>query len=229
MDICRVLPQPVPVKVGGSVRLVRPLRLSDVALLQNWIASAIPSPLDAVRDEALTLSLNRRRRLLSTVYEACEAWPPRYGSEEADALFQTAQGVAFFLSVVAQCSEWSSGDLSSVFDAITPKEYEAITRAAFGSDPIEECGRLMRLRDREEAGEDLNWPKAFGEVAELTGWTFAEIGALTLSQWVAIRTGGEIDTSVAIPPGMTADEHRGRQAARFNGTEADEDEGASDA
>lgn len=232
MDITRVVPTPEPVMVAGAVRLVWPLRLRDVATLQAWLRIAAPSPLALALADIASGGLEgkARHRRLREAYDLAEAWPPRYGSPEADRRFATHEGICFFLSVVAERSRWTPDELAEVLAKITRDEYAALARSAFGPDPLDELGRLMGLYDEPEADEDaprddLNWAEAFAEAAEATGWTFDQVADLTVPQWVAFRSGGKPARAAEIPPGMTVADYSRRQHRRFYADQYD-DEGA---
>lgn len=222
MDLTRVLPTFEAVDVGGTRRLVWPLRLRDVAALQAFVRARCPSPLDSALDEIASAGLTgrARQRRLAEAYEACEVWPPRYGSPEAAEHLDSEAGILFFLSVVADRSGWTREDLDHVLASIGPGDYRRIQAAAFQADPLDRLSGLMGLYDQaddEAPRKDLNWGEAFREAAELTGWTFDQLGDLTISQWVAFRTGGASSRTIEVPPGMTAAEAAERQRRKFWG------------
>jgi hypothetical protein len=230
-----VIPTPIPVAVAGSVRLVAPLRLRDVAEMQTWLSCRIPCPLAAALADLEGLEGKYRNRRLSAAYEALEAWPPRYGSPEAEAEFSKLDGLAFFLAIVGRRSGWTAEDLADVLAGIRPAEYAALCLAAFGSDPLDECGRLMGIYQPEaedgRRSEDLNWAEAFADVADATGWTFDQIADLTLSQWTAYRTRGKSGRDPITPPGLDTDELSRFRHMLFYGLDESDmtTEGAADA
>lgn len=224
MDLTRVVPTPEAVRAGGSVRLVHPLRLRDVARIEAFVRSRVPCPLDVALDEIAAKGLRgrARQRRLAEAYEACEAWPPRFGDPAADAVLDTADGIVFLLALIADRSGWTRGDLEDLLGSIEPGDLARIRAAAFQADPIDRLTDLMGLRDPDPEpdaapSEPANWGESFARAAELTGWTFDQIADLTLPQWRALRTGGKVDRSATIPPGMSAAEAGERQRRKFWG------------
>ena len=204
MDLSWVCPQPTPVALGDRVFLILPLRLRDVAALQGYVRARVPNPLEAARPalSAAPAGSAERRKLLREAYLATENWPPRYGSDAADAIFLDASGdgVAYFVGRCLASSgiDVSRAELDAVLGTMSVDQLVTLTRTAFAADPLDELSRLIAREidqvedlDDDDAGEDLNWAEAFRELADETGWTFDEIGAMRMTQWVAYRSKGK--------------------------------------
>mgnify|MGYP000090023875 CR=1 FL=1 len=219
-DLTRVVPFPVAVTAGGARRLVWPLRLRDFASLQAWLKTRVPCPLDAALEEIDSKGLQgrARQRRLAEAFEACEVWPPRQGSDAGDALLGSADGVIYFLTVVADRSKWSEADLLAVVSDLTPDSLASIRRAAYQSDPLDTLTVLMELLPDDEADPAaFNWARAFVQTIDRTGWTFDQVADLTLAQWQALRTGGVPDRTPPHPVGMTYQEAAAAQRRKFWG------------
>jgi hypothetical protein len=227
LDLTRVIPVAVPVALAGRTVLVWPLRLADLALLQGWIRQiAAPSPLSAVRAALLSADAAGRARLLRRAYDRAESWPVRYGSAEGGALFNSEAGLLYFLAVaLARSTPIEACDPEELVAALDPVEWSELLAAAWGTEPLDELERLLDP-DALTPGEDLNWGEAFAETARDTGWTFAQIGELTVSQWIAYRSDGKVArVARTVPEGMTVLQYAEMRRRAFEGLDDDLVEG----
>jgi hypothetical protein len=221
VDITRVLPVPTPVVLAGRTWLVRPLQLRQVAELQGWLAHvADRSPLAAHRAAIAAAPEGHARDVAAArAYLALEAWPIRFGSREASPYWSTPMGARFFLHVALERAI-SSGGADPDPKSLSPAEWAELGSAAFGADPLEELVGVLEPTP-EAIAEPMNWAKAFAEVARETGWTFEQIGELTVGQFLAYRTRGEVAGGTVAPrPGETIGQAARRRAAVFAEAEA---------
>lgn len=199
-DLTSVIPQPEFVGLGDRTFPVLPFRLADLARLQAFAASRLPHPFPedarrAVADPGTPRPV--RRKILRESFLAAQDWPPRYGTPEADEAFVGGDGVLFFVSVALRSSGVGlpSAELEELAATITRAQLAALTSVAFAARAVDVLNALVadELGERREEGDDEpdNWGKAFVEVAEQTGWTFAEIAELRLPQWRELRSAGE--------------------------------------
>ena len=80
-------------------------------------------------------------------------------------------------------------------------EYDAMVRALVRTDPRDEVARLLGLDDGPK-GRPLSWPEVIVEVATTLGRMPHELGAMTLSQLRAVRSGGKPrEVGVELVPG----------------------------
>ena len=200
-DLTSVIPQPEFVGLGDRTFPVLPFRLADLARLQAFAASRLPHPFPedarrAVADPGTPRPV--RRRILREAFLAAQDWPPRYGTPEADVAFLGEDGVLFFVAVALHSSgaDVPPEELASIAPGITRGQLARLASVAFATRIVEELNELVadelgEPSDPDADGEPANWGKSFAEVAEQTGWTFAEIAELRLPQWRELRSGGE--------------------------------------
>ena len=213
-DLTKVIPFAMPVSLGGLTVMVMPLRLREFAQLQAWLNRVVPSPLEDARAAIQASEGDDRRKLLADVFERSLTWPVRYGSGLGSQLFGSQAGARFFLAVAMSRADrvFSQAELDAMLGKITPDEWRQLSAILFGSNPIDEVVRMLDPAP-DVPSEDLNWAQAFAEVAESTGWTFEQLADLTLSQWIAIRSGGKPSNPFAPRPGESiwaADKRRRR-------------------
>lgn len=216
-----LLPRVRFVPLGGMSRPVAELRLRDLADLQGWLADQAPHPLRDVPPERLDPEPETRRARLQAAWKAARDWPPRLGSEDAAALLESPAGrVAFVAVCLRRCDpSVTAEDAATVAAAMDAAEWANLRRVAWGLQPWRELqGELDPTSlDAPDAGPP-DWTEAFHEIAGRTGWTFDEIGALTLGQYRAIRSGsGPVYRGLTRRHGETPEQLAARERETFGG------------
>jgi hypothetical protein len=145
----------------------------------------------------------RKGRLLAQAYDAADADELDLASPEVMAEVGSAEGLAQLL-LMAVTPTPSPDDALALAVLLSPSEWARVNRAAWGTRPRDEAERAI------DQLIGVTWPvgvrephamgKAVWTVAEATGWTVNEIGAMTLSQWNVARSGGEPPSEGFDPP-----------------------------
>jgi hypothetical protein len=229
-DITDILPQPRRVRLAGQDYEVSELTFADVARIQAWLNRASPCPMDDARDRIDGLDGPERRKILLETYQALKSWPPRYGDPEASELLQTEGGAAEFLFVALSRHQpdFTRDDAMVMAPLLTASEWEELSRALVNPDPMAEVVRLIfgperngRDRGREDDWEDgCPWTLAVDAIRQATGWTYEEIGRLTLTQSVLVhRKGCRPGPAVPVEPGESLTEIVRRRRQMFGITD----------
>jgi hypothetical protein len=227
VDLTWVFVVPEAVKIGDRTLLASSLRLKDMARLQAYARSQVPCPLDVrvALIDATPPGSEARRRLLRDTYNACETWPPRLGTAEGQAVFDTPVGLRVWLMVVLaeDNPDLTKADIDELAETMTISQYRRLIRIAFGSHPLDTLKKLISPESFPERPSDpANWGETIANLIAETGWTFEQCGEVRLTQLEAWRTKGQAGGSkLAPPPGMSLFKFSRRQKAFF-GPDRDE-------
>lgn len=205
--ITSLVPRKTEVILGNRIFLVGEMRLSDLASLQEWLESQWENPLEAARESLLGLKGRDRQKVLSTIWDACETGPPEWGTDRAQKLLNTAEGIAqMFVTILSEHSmekvggkwvhqDFTRGDILDVAEATgeNPEgwnQYMSMIRAWQPVDPIEEVSFQLGM-DSGPQGKPVTWVQAVCQACESYGWSIEYVMGLTMRQFKAIRTGGK--------------------------------------
>ena len=222
MHLAQLFPQHWPIKLGGTVYSVPPLRLRDVAKFQAWLAVFKPCPLEVVQPELEQLADGDRRERLAQIYLDCEQWPIRYGTPEAARAFSTRIGCEYWLTIVFERAipRPMPATIADLVTELSAEDWTKLTRLVYELDPLDAIVGMFEPQAAVE--ESINWAEAIADVVEATGWTIEQIGDLTLSQWHTIRTGGKAERGqLEALPGETWQETSERRRRLFYGDDWD--------
>lgn len=202
----RLFAAPVMVSVGGRPLAVPPLRIRDLAALEafsGWVVPPPPTePPDGLDDWA-------RARWLAARYREAKQWPPAWDSAALAGLLETAAGFAALLLVLlgpgrgGTLTEEEALDLSA---RATGAERSAVRVAALGLTPADVLARLLDPRSLagDPVAERVTLAEAIDALAAERGWTYEQIGDLTLAQFRMARAGGKLGKVKLIPrPGQS--------------------------
>lgn len=214
--ILDVLPRPTRLTLAGRPYLVGPLRLADVATLQGWIAGVAGDPLDAIPPFDPTGDPEARRNALARAWRAAKTWPPAYGSPAAQAYMETSAGRAVFVLVAARLDD--PDEAAEVAGAMTPAEWAALRDVAYAVPPWKAIAAELDPFSMAGGGPGKapNWGEEFEALSAERGWTYEQIGALTIPEWRNIQRGGRAEGFRAIPmPGEGPEDTMRRTRAAF--------------
>lgn len=191
-DITRIIPKPVPLTLGGRGFLASELRLDDVAALQAWVSSVIPSPYDAAEDGLMSGAGDRAwKRLLSETIDAQVSWPPEPGDPEAEEVLQSHAGRKVLLALVLRREhpELSAAEIVSLYPEIAEREYARLVRVAWGADPLSMLSHLVDGPSGGGGRGELDWGAVWFKylTTAANGPAFHD---LTISQYIAFRCEG---------------------------------------
>jgi len=217
--LSELLPEPVALDLAGQEYRVGPLRLRDLAALERWLALAAPDPLrDLPPREADPAPATRRRRL-AAARDAAASWPPRLGTPAAAELLETGRGaVAYLWILLSRHQDLTVARARDLAGRLTAAEWAALDRIAWGEPPLE---AILREVDPEAFGGDpeaapRDWGETIDRLARERGWTYAEVGELTLAQLAcAERHGRPRQPGGAIASAEDLAEHLERHRRRW--------------
>ena len=173
------------------------LQIKDLAAFQAYLERQYPHPLEKHRLELATLEGADRRKLLNRLDYQDYHWPPIFGhSNESTHTFKyTYEGLSYWLAVVLGKSNNAFGaeEASSLAERITANELLELEKIAYC---ITSAMELRQLIDDPTPGDDEgppdkpNYGAMIDEISRDHGWSYEEIGELTLSQFQVARRKG---------------------------------------
>lgn len=228
VPLTRLFPRPRPVTIAGRTFLVGEMRLADLVDLSEWMEGRWECPLEALRPSLGTMDDRARRDALRGVWDACEAGPPTWGTDEGMRMLATAEGIARTFVVILRTHQpgLTLEEIREVAEATTPEEYGEMLAAWRRVEPIDELSAMLGM-DQGDRGRPIGWAQAVCELCEATGWTLDYALTLTLGQIRTFRSGGKpIERGMAVAPGTNLRERvREMRSRMFGGPDK---EGGSD-
>lgn len=221
--ITSVLPRPRATVLAGRIYALSELRLVDLAELQAWLELAGPHPLAGLPCTENDDDQATRPARLRAAWRAAKEWPPIYGSNESRDLLASPGGIVAFVWLCLRRNhpEIELDEAAEVAAAMTAENWRELRRIAYGV-PI--WRQLIGELDPEwsdSPANSIDWGRAFEELSAERGWTYEQIGEMTLSQWRNYCTGGKPAQYRAQPrPGETAKQLMARQREIFGGVSA---------
>ena len=222
VSLTTLFPRPRPVTLAGRTFLVGEMRLRDLIDLQAWIDSRWESPLDAVRPSLEPMGERERMDALRGLWDACEAGPPMWGTDEAMRILNCPEGIAetFYVVLRTHQPEMTLIQLREVAESTTPEEYMAMLTAWRRVDPIDELAWMLGMDDAGK-GNPIGWAQAVCEMCETYGWTLEYAESLTLRQISTARGCGKPkERGIAVAPKTNLRETVRAMRARMNGHSA---------
>jgi hypothetical protein len=189
LSLC--LPRVEIVALAGVARPVMELRLCDLADLQGWLADQVPHPLAGVPPAWADPDPATRPDRLKAAWRRAREWPPKLGTPQAGEVLGTPAGlVAFVLVCLRRCDpSVTATDAAEVAAKMGPAEWATLRRIAWGRQPWEELREELDPSAAEDPGPPPDWAEGFQDLAATTGWTFEQIGELTVTQYRIARSG----------------------------------------
>lgn len=132
-DLATLNGKPRTLKVDGRDYLFYPLTLDDLGGLQAWVDAQTPDPFALAHGQINSgrFTIDQCKFLLKTAMEMAAKGAPKLGTDEADLLLQSAEGVkeVLFLSVRKGDPGFSRGDAAGLFRKVTQGDVAALFRA----------------------------------------------------------------------------------------------------
>lgn len=209
--ISRVLPRPRLLTLGGATYLVGELRLSDIADLQSWLEGVAPHPLADLPDIDEDPEPETRRRRVLSCWKAVRGWPPAYGSDAASIYLNSAAGMIAFLLVVLRRHQpaATAEDAAALASRMSLADWKMLRRTVYAADGDLWKELIAEIDPEYEAyeGKPIDWGEEFERISADRGWTYEQIGEMTIGQWRNLHAGGKRETFKMRPrPGETMKE-----------------------
>ncbi len=222
--------RPVRIGSGGPGRfwLVSEFRVRDIAALQWWTQAHLPYPLAALH------TIDRRsdpvawHTELVRIRRSAKAWPPAYGSSEAESAIHRAASLGAFLwAALSRHQSWFSlADAIDLGYRVSAEDFDAVSRVVWAKLPMEEIYAILWPEGRggRGAGEGLPWEEAVDRLATTKRWTYEDIGDLTLSAFsLACHAGKAAEPGITPRPGQSRVDASMEARRRFYGPLIDEE------
>lgn len=193
--ITALIPVPRSLPFGGGRVTVSELRLRDLAELQGVLDDRWPDPLFAIESAPPAADPEDDRRAAARAHRLAVVGPPVYGDAEASAYFSSPEGQVQFLAVALRRHhpDLATDALVATWSRATFAEFGRLWRVAHGVPTVEALSRLVLPAPPRGggAGKPASWAEMIDELSRLKpGWTYEDIYNLTITEWVAARTGG---------------------------------------
>ena len=195
--ITELVPQPRRASLGGADWLVWPATLIDIAELQAWLDQSWPCPLEWAWDRLYgpdAIEGEERWSLLRGSLSVAREGPPAWDDDRGAERLGRWDGIVMVLWLALRKAhpELTAEGVVDVAARSTASEIAAVRRAWLGVDPVHELERaLMEGAVPAKSGPGVTWRKAIHETAEAFGWTYPQVYAMTLAEFVNARTGGK--------------------------------------
>lgn len=185
---------PRSITLAGESFNVAPLRVRDLADLGAFAMNRQtgPDPIDVARFLPEDTPPDERSAAFRAAQDHATNPPPDIGTPGYRDAFATAEGSAFLIYVVLHRHNdgFSLSKAMQLLGSLAESDPDGmgrLCRRAFGSHPVRD---FMALIDPEPSGEPPDWPRLIATLAEARGWTFDQIGDMTLPAfWIAHRKG----------------------------------------
>lgn len=220
--ITALIPVPRRASLGGVPVSVWEARLSDLADLQAILDDAWDDPGDTIRDRLAAVSpasqggdgpaeSSGRWSMIVDAWEAAESGPPVYGEGSANDFYATDRGVCLFLWIALRRGNpgLTPERVVELAGTMSPSEYGRVWRIFHG---VRSARMLLRMltdglsppSGGQGSGPVPPWGQAIDDlVRDRPGWTYADVYAMTLTEYLNARRHGEPEESgIAVPAGM---------------------------
>jgi len=194
-SITSLIPRPKPVRIAAidTILLVSELTLNDLADLQAVLDSQWEDPLRAIDEELDAAQGDDRRRLLAAAYDRAEVGPPVYGEAEGNAYFTGSEGAAYLLWVACRrnYTGFTPEKAATIFGVMSSAEFSQVWRVAHGHLSLHAIERMLGSGTASRPTGKIAWGKLAEEVVQdHPGWTYADIYALTITEFFNARRRG---------------------------------------
>jgi hypothetical protein len=205
--------------LAGAPHVVRELTIRDVARLGQLAEGRRAWPLDVLAAQGECPDAEGWRARIRAAFLDAES-AVRGEPEPAEKL-EAAIDLAW-LAIrrppsrrrLAHRAAWE------LFSRLSPAEWAQVQAIAYGLRPVDVLARLIDPEwGRRGTPEGVPWGRAIDEVAAERGWTYDQVGRLTLTQFANARRGGKPpeDADMELPPGEDVARIAATRRARFFG------------
>lgn len=236
-DLTSAVPVPRVMALGQEQYLVSHLKIKELAILQRWLMSQVPDPIEGRLSDIFAGKVKRRE--LVALHEACSAWPPAPGSAESETILYTEDGLRFFLTLLLSRHQpqIQATEVAAIVSSITIHQWDALRYHAFAGDSLDILYRRIdpvgarkadELRRGGKESRPKDWPAEFARLWEKSGGSgsprefFDSLAELELPQYVALL-GRDEDEDYTPVADSGLKEERARRWACWNVFEDEED------
>jgi hypothetical protein len=196
-DLFGLFPRPVVLGDAPEIHDAYPLRVRDALALEAWAGALYEHPADTLPPPDAP-DAPEVRAVVRAAWDAFEADPdaPGWGSTWCNLLvFATAVGRARYLAAVLRWEPDRLADAQALEATVTPDQWPAVARVAFGRDGAEEivaaADRLAGAQPPAPAGVRQSWRTTLAEACAAAGCVPAAGLETPLAAVAAIRAGGK--------------------------------------
>lgn len=217
-------PRPTRLVLAGRVVSAMPLRLVDLAGLEHWAAQRAGSTSAGLWAAVQIPDAPARRAELRRLYERGERGGVTFGDPDVSAWLATADGRAEQLRLSLRVRDRQTGRIRrprrrDCLDMATDADLDDWAAWAAVAWQVHPCDEVARAIDAEigavwptprprPAGADSGergWEAAVWAVCKAAGWTFDDVGKLTLYRWDIARSDGSPRKVSAVEPEQVPD------------------------
>jgi hypothetical protein len=180
-----LLPRPIPISLGvpPGQYLALPLRIQDIADFEALARAGWAHPCDS-----LPSSLDdspETRDLLKAAMDVAEQGPPSWGGG-------CPLPTVGLLHAVLRSHEISDEQAADLATSITPEQWKAVLRVAFGIHPATEMIRTIDnyLNLPQLSGQGMTWAEVACALCERMGYTPDQVGKMTIPCAACLMRGG---------------------------------------
>lgn len=136
-DVSILSAAPVEITIDGAAYKVGPLKIRELGLLQAWVKTQVPHPIEAIKPHLTGLPEVVQIAMAESARQEAKSWPPQVGSIEANRLFSGADGEKELLFVILSKYQphLTRADTDAMADRLSLAEFKAIADVAFGKGP----------------------------------------------------------------------------------------------
>lgn len=194
--IADILGTPRPVELAGETFMLAPLRVADLGDLGAFAMrdrARGPDPIEVAGSLPGDAPAADRAAAFRAAQDFAVARPPDLGTPGYAASTASAEGLAWFALVALRRHNEGLGAreaaaLAGRIVAQRPGDAARLYARAFGTHPGRRLASLLGGDD--DGSEPVDWPRLIDRLASERGWTYAEIGEMTLPAfWSALRDG----------------------------------------
>jgi hypothetical protein len=188
--LCRAVAAPLPIRIGGQLRLLSPLRLVDYGTIENYLLAQRPSPLMAVRKSLLGIPVEVVGSLVEAAVEEERRLPNYIDPDSMQRYLETRTGSALALWLMLSRHQPAKFDEADEYvHALPDDEFERLLVTQATINGLTEASERDWLRttavDDDEAQpakrKRFNWKYAVRQLCEAyMGLTPSDVGELTM-------------------------------------------------
>lgn len=191
--ITEIISRPYTITLGESDYLVSEFRLIDLADLQQFLNDRHDDPISGLRSRIETEGIEAIERDLALAYaEADSLYRYVHGEYIAkDPEERLEQAIHFMYVALRRWQpELTPEDIREIASTLEPGQYGKLNRVAWGTQPVEEIGKLLGMTLRQQRSS-AQWPKVIVEtMAAYPAYRLEDIYKLTLTELFYLRSGG---------------------------------------
>jgi hypothetical protein len=188
------LPRGVPLQLGpeGVTYYALPLRVRDLADLEQIGRAMLPDVLSTLPPQ--DVDTPEHRRTLKEALDIAEKGQPGWNDAELRAaVLQCDAGLLTLLRAALRSHDIAHANVPKLAMGLTPDQWAAVMRVAFGGDAASEILRRIDLLIGCPlvGGAGIPWVEAVCDLCREFGYTPEQAGELTLTQVSLLRSGGK--------------------------------------